>query len=65
MQPDKKVKIVQTSQHKWKLVTPQGTVLTEDLTLNSVFDAERYVKAYISSFSGWSYAIVPLSRRNI
>lgn len=52
--------MVQTSKHRWHLEGPKGNVLVEDLVLNSIREVIEYAKAYISSFSGWSYEINPL-----
>ncbi len=55
---DKTVKMIQVSKHRWDLVSPKGTVLTEGIILDSPFKAEEWVKSYISSYTGWSYEIM-------
>ena len=60
MNHERCLKIIQCSKHKWRVEGPKGNVLTEDLTLNSKFAAEDYIKAYISSFNSYYYVVVPL-----
>jgi len=55
----KRLKMIQRSNHKWDLVSPKDKVITGDITINSIFEAIAYVEAYISSFQGWSYIVIP------
>lgn len=57
------VKMVQNSRYRWTLVSPKGSVLAEDLMMASPYKAEEWVKGYISSFNGWTYAIVLLTKQ--
>lgn len=59
---DKCLKMIQTSKHKWRIESPNGAILVEDLVIDSVKHAHDYVKGYISSFSGWSYELIPIRK---
>lgn len=54
------IKMVQVSKHKWMLVTSNDNVLQEDINVFSIFEAEDYVKRYISSFQNWNYVLIPM-----
>lgn len=54
--------MIQTSKHKWKLETPSGKVLVDDIVINNAYDAELYVKSFISSFLGWDYEVKPIKK---
>jgi hypothetical protein len=60
-----KVKMVQHSKHKWCIKTATDKVLQDDIVISSQFEAEEYVKKYISSFMGWTYDILPLVNKEI
>lgn len=61
--PMSTIKMVQDSRHKWCIKTDKGVVLQDGITISSQFEAEEYVKNYISSFMGWTYAILPLDKK--
>jgi lipocalin len=61
---NKKVKMVQSTPHKWQLLTQNGTLLKADITANDIFEAKEFVVRYISSFSCWDYEIIPLEDEN-
>lgn len=52
--------MIQTSNHRWTLKTKKGIVLLDDIHVNSAYEAEQYVKAYISSYNDWSYEVQPI-----
>ena len=54
----KLVKMTMVSPNIWDLIGPKNNVIVGDLRLYSQYEAEEWVKAYISSFFGWSYVIV-------
>lgn len=56
------VKMIQRSRHKWYIETEKGFVLAEDINLCNTYEAESYVKNYISSYPNWSYVIIPIAR---
>ncbi len=58
MEPSKCLKMVQINKYRWKLVAPKGHILVEDLSLGSPYLAEEWVKAYISSWTTYSYVII-------
>ena len=60
MQSNKLVKMIQIHQANWTIQTATGTILKEDITLGLYDEAEEYVRKYITSFSGWSYEMLPL-----
>lgn len=51
------VSLVQVGPYRWKLISPTGHVMVDDLMLQP-HRAEEWVKGYISSFNGWNYKIV-------
>lgn len=57
-----KLKIVQQSQVNWQIQTPSGHVLQRDITIASPHEAERFIKGYISSFTNWTYEVVPIKK---
>lgn len=56
------VRMVQVAPNRWNLVSSKGSIISEDVPLGSIRDAENWVKNYITSFIGWSYEIIPLQR---
>lgn len=58
----KKVVMEQTSNYRWRLVSPSGHVMVDDKDFASAKDAEDWVIAYISSFNDWSYEMRPRRR---
>jgi hypothetical protein len=66
MESSRIVIMIQQSKHKWRLETAQGYVLTEDLVISNIFEAERYAMNYISSFQhGWKVIMKPITREVI
>lgn len=57
---DRKVKIVQETKHRWRIENAEGLTILKDLTLESAYRAEEYIKNYISSFIAYNYEVVPL-----
>lgn len=57
------VKMIQHSKHKWCIKTDKGVVLQDEIVISSPFEAELYIKNYISSFQGWTYDIVNLDHK--
>lgn len=53
-----KVKLIQMSKYRWELFSPEDKLITANL-FNSQYEAEQWVKNYISSFNGWSYILLP------
>lgn len=59
---DRLLRIVQISKHMWQLENSIGIVLTSDLTLESAYRAEEWIKNYISSFQCYNYEVTPLKK---
>lgn len=59
----KKVRMVEVSKNRWELLGPRGNTIAEGMIVNSRSEAEEWVKAYISSFLGWSYDIISLEEK--
>ena len=57
------VKMVQTSKYCWKIVSPSGKVMIDCIFLNDADQAKEYIKAYISSFTGWGYEVEALNEK--
>lgn len=58
-----KLKIVQNSQVNWHVQSPNGTILQKDITIASHYDAERFIKNYVSSFTNWGWEVVPMEHK--
>ncbi len=54
----KHVKMTEVGRNRWDLIGPKKNVIVGDLLLYSKTEAEEWVKAYISSYSGWTYEII-------
>lgn len=54
------VRLVETNRNRWDLIGPKGNPIASNIFLYSRIEAEEWVKAYISSFSNWTYEIVKL-----
>jgi len=51
------VRMVQTSKYCWQILSPSGKVIVDSIFLNDASQARDYVKAYVSSFTGWGYEV--------
>ena len=56
------VKLIQTSKYQWRLLSPKGTVMVDDLAFPSQYKAEEWIKAFISGQMGWDYEILGLTK---
>lgn len=54
------VRMVQCTPHLWRIENMQGKAIQEGITAHSVYEAEEFVKKFISSFRNWTYIIVKL-----
>jgi hypothetical protein len=52
-----KVYFVQKTDYAWQIESESGKIVQKDITCASVFKAEEYIKAYISSFINWTYEL--------
>lgn len=59
-----KLNMIQTSKHKWRIETESGTVMQEDINIFSEYEAEEYIKRYVSSFQSFSYDLKPKKDKN-
>lgn len=50
----------QTSRYNWDIVSKKGSILQADLSFKDAYQAEQYVKNYITSFQSWDYEMEPL-----
>lgn len=57
------LRIVETANGRWRIENSKGDVILDDLRLESVFRAEEYIRAYVSSFNNYNYEVVPLKER--
>lgn len=56
------VLMIQVSSCRWKIETKDGKVLTEDIMIGPVAEAEEYIKRYVTSFSNWKYEMILLKK---
>lgn len=55
------VQMVQTGKHTWSIKsTSSGAIIQSNITIHNEYSANEYVKRYVSSFSDWTYEVVPL-----
>lgn len=54
------IKMVQQTPHIWRIETPNGTILQSNVISHSAYEAEEYIKRYISSFPNWDYRLILL-----
>lgn len=54
------VKMIQISKYEWNIVSDKGYLLQNHIYFASMDKAEEYVKAFISSYNGWSWQMMPL-----
>lgn len=47
---------------RWEITTQNGTVLKRDINVGTNTDAYEYARAYVSSFSDWTFELVPLKK---
>ncbi len=57
------VYLVQTNKYRWRLESDKGVVIMDDISANSSYDAEKWVRGYVSSFACWQYKIKPLEEK--
>lgn len=49
--------IKRVTQNRWVIVNQKGDILKGDLTLASLYEAEQYIKSYVSSFINVNYEV--------
>ncbi len=57
---NKCILMIQTSNHRWQIRTPKGILIVDDIHVNSAYEAEEYVKRYVSSYNDWTYEVQPI-----
>jgi hypothetical protein len=62
---NKTVKMIQVFKCNWKIENLKGDTLKDNITVGTLYEAEQYVKAYVSSFMNWNYEMVPLKKENL
>lgn len=53
-----KIKIVQKTKYTWKLVSPTGHIIQDNVSLHDEYRVIEYIKTYISSYDNWTYEVV-------
>lgn len=54
----KHVRLIQVNKYRWNLLGPKDNVMVEGLQLHTKVDAENWVKAYISSWTDYTYEVI-------
>jgi hypothetical protein len=62
---NKCVLMIQLNNSLWQIKSSKGIVIADDIRINSVYQAEEFVKNYISSFQGWSYEVCPILKPGV
>lgn len=55
---NKHVRMIETGNNRWDLIGPKGNSIASHVLVYSQVEAEEWVKAYISSFLGWTYEVI-------
>lgn len=58
------IKMLQVSQVNWQIVSHKGVILQKDITIGTVAEALEFVRNYASSFSDWTFDVIPLKKDN-
>lgn len=53
------LRMVQHNKNKWYITNANGTVLQDDINVGNEYEAEMFIKAYVSSYSNYRYLVVP------
>ncbi len=53
------VYLVQLNKYRWRLESNKGVIIMDDISAHSSYDAEKWVRGYVSSFACWEYRIKP------
>ena len=53
--------MIQTSKYHWQIVSPSGTIMQSELYLSSMDKARDYIRSYVSSYTTWTYELIPLA----
>lgn len=56
----KHVLMIQTEPCTWRIESEAGIILKDDIKVSIIYEAEDYVKRYVSSFTDWTYELIPL-----
>jgi hypothetical protein len=54
------VYMIQTMPHTWCIKSKDGHTIVKSVRIDSIPEAEDYIKKFCSSFSDWSYELRPL-----
>jgi hypothetical protein len=58
MKENKRLKMKQVANNRWNLLSPNGTIMAEDILVYSEYEAIEWVKAYISTWPSWSFEVI-------
>lgn len=53
----------QIARYRWRLESPKGKVMVDDLNFSNAYNAEQWVISYISSYSSWSFRLITLEEK--
>ena len=54
------IKMVQVMPNLWQIESPNGFIMQKGIICGNIPEALEYVRSYASSFSWWTYEVVPL-----
>jgi hypothetical protein len=54
------VYMIQTMPHTWCIKSKDGHTIVKSIRIDSLVEAEDYIKKFCSSFSDWGYELRPL-----
>lgn len=52
----------QISNSIWYIENTKGTILQKDIVAHGVYEAENYIKRWVSSFPNWEYQLILLRK---
>jgi len=55
---NKCLKMVLVAPNRWDLIAPKGHILVEGIRLYSEDEAHNWTKAYVSSWTGYTFEVI-------
>lgn len=54
----------QTSKYRWRLESPSGNVLQDNISVQDAHKAAAYAQCYVSSYNNWDYKLIPFQEED-
>lgn len=56
------VKMVQVTPHTWQIVSQKGNVIQNEIIAHSLYEADQFIRKWVTSFLHLDYILVPLPK---